>query len=255
MKNDISDIEKKYQCKNCNNQFNGDYCNQCGQSANTHRLDPHFLWHDLMHGIFHLDSGILFTIKQLVTRPGHAIREFLQGKRVKHFKPFSFVIVLATIYGFLFHYLIYEVQPVIKPDETLSIIENVVNWTISHFSFAILLFILSNTIASYKIFKMQGFNIVEHLVLNTYFRGLTLIFAIIMLPLLYYVGRKYGADTSTVYGIVFQMVDFASMYWCYSQFFNKPIKIFKLTVFTYLLMISINLMFGLIAGLIVSITH
>ena len=32
------------------------------------------------------------------------MREFLNGKRVKHFKPMSFVILLAGIYGLLSHY-------------------------------------------------------------------------------------------------------------------------------------------------------
>jgi Protein of unknown function (DUF3667) len=51
----------------------------------------------------HLDKGILFTTKELFTRPGHSIREFLDGKRVRHFKPISMVIILAGIYGFLSH--------------------------------------------------------------------------------------------------------------------------------------------------------
>jgi Protein of unknown function (DUF3667) len=248
-------MKKKNLCKNCNHHFDGNYCNQCGQSANTHRLNLPFVWHDLIHSVFHFDKGIFFTIKQLITRPGHSIREFIEGKRVNHFKPFSFVIVLATIYGFLFHYLIYDVKSIKKADNALSIIENTANWTISHFSFAVMLFIITTTISSYFVFKKQGYNVVEHLVLNTYLRGLSLLFAIIMLPLLYFMARNFGSDTSTVYGIVFQIVDFASMYWLYSQFFNKLTKTFGLTTLTYLLMLSTNLIFGYIAGYIVSIMN
>ncbi|QOG00887.1 DUF3667 domain-containing protein [Flavobacterium sp. MDT1-60] len=37
----------------------------------------------------------------MFTRPGHSIREFIEGKRVKHFKPLWLVAVLGALYGFL----------------------------------------------------------------------------------------------------------------------------------------------------------
>ena len=40
----------------------------------------------------------MYSGKQLFTRPGHAIREFIEGKRIKHLKPISLVIVLALVF-------------------------------------------------------------------------------------------------------------------------------------------------------------
>ena len=91
-------------CINCHKTFEGKFCNHCGQKGDSERLTFHSVWHDLQHGLLHFDKGIFFTIKELFSRPGHSIREYIEGKRVKHFKPISLVIVLATIYGFLFHY-------------------------------------------------------------------------------------------------------------------------------------------------------
>ena len=45
-------------CKNCNQKFNGHFCNNCGQPANTHKINSHFLWHDIQHGLLHFDKGI-----------------------------------------------------------------------------------------------------------------------------------------------------------------------------------------------------
>lgn len=59
------------------------------------------MWHDIQHGLFHFDQGIFYTAKQLFIRPGHSIREFIEGKRVEHFKPLSLVIILATAYGII----------------------------------------------------------------------------------------------------------------------------------------------------------
>src|SRR5215213_8947870 len=132
-------------CKNCNQPFVGNFCNHCGQAANTHKLSLHYIWHDLQHGLFHFDNGIFYTIKQLLTRPGHTIREFIQGKRVRHFKPLSLVVVLATLYGLLYHYFIKEifgVHPITTEDNITSAFEKMINWNIDHFAYTSLVLIL-----------------------------------------------------------------------------------------------------------------
>lgn len=64
-------------CKNCNHNFKGNFCNNCGQTANTHEINFTSILHEIQHGIFHIDKGILYTSKELFRRPGHTIREYL----------------------------------------------------------------------------------------------------------------------------------------------------------------------------------
>ena len=45
----------------------------------------HFMEHDLIHGVWHIDKGVLFTVKELILRPGDSVRGFIQGKRVGFF--------------------------------------------------------------------------------------------------------------------------------------------------------------------------
>lgn len=40
-------------CKNCKQHFKGHYCNNCGQPAETRKLDFHFLIHDIQHGLMY----------------------------------------------------------------------------------------------------------------------------------------------------------------------------------------------------------
>jgi hypothetical protein len=163
-------MQKTVNCKNCNNRFYGNYCNECGQKADTHKLNMHHILNDLQDGIFQLHNGITYTIKQLLTRPGHSIREYIEGKRVRHFKPFSFVIVCATLYGLLYHFLIpdsFQVNNVTTSDNFLNGYIKVINWSLDHFAYASLIMVISTTIASYHVFKKQGYNVAEHLVLNT----------------------------------------------------------------------------------------
>ena len=143
-------------CKNCNNKYEGNFCNECGQAKDTHRLNMHHIWHDLQHGLLHFDNGIFYTLKQLIIRPGHTIREYLDGKRVKHFKPASFVVILATIYGLISHFLIPDqihFETSLDFGNLFSVYEKVINWTLNHFAIATLLMVISTTIASYITFK------------------------------------------------------------------------------------------------------
>jgi Protein of unknown function (DUF3667) len=88
-------------CMNCNYNLVGNFCSNCGQSADTHDINVKSVFHELQHSIFHIDKGILYTTKQLFVRPGHTIREYIFGKRVKHFKPVAYIIILSTIYTLL----------------------------------------------------------------------------------------------------------------------------------------------------------
>lgn len=85
-------------CLNCGNDIENNFCSVCGQKTSTHRFSlKHFVIHDIIHGVFHLDKGFLFTIKELFTRPGHSIREYVQGKRVKHFNYFTLLLLIITV--------------------------------------------------------------------------------------------------------------------------------------------------------------
>ena len=89
-------------CLNCNKLIKSNFCPDCGQSAKTHRFSlQHFFVHDLVHGIFHLDKGFFFTIKELFTRPGHTIREYIEGKRAKHFNYVSLIIMIIALGHFV----------------------------------------------------------------------------------------------------------------------------------------------------------
>jgi len=243
-------------CKNCDNNFEGNFCNHCGQAADTHKVTMHFIWHDLQHGLFHFDNGIFYTIKQLLTRPGNTIREFIDGKRVRHFKPLSLVVVFATLYGLFYHFFfdkIYDIKAINANENVLGVYEKVVKWSTDHFAYSSLISILIITVVSYFVFKKQGRNFAEHLVLNTFFTGLTLIVSFIFLSVIYI------SDSEAIlkwYAFIYLLINFALICWCYIQFFNKlaKIKSFGLTIRAYIIVNCINITIGFIVGWAISST-
>jgi hypothetical protein len=240
-------------CKNCDSRVSGNFCSSCGQRADTHKLNMHFILHDLQHGLFHFDKGLLYTVKQLLTRPGHTIREFLEGKRVRHFQPLSIVFVLATFYGLLYHYLIFDhlhASLIERKDDITGASEKIVTWITEHFAFDGLILIITSTLVSYVIFKKRRYNLAEHLVLNTYLMGLFLIVSLLVFPIVYI----SGIAVTLQYGIVQQIFLLILMCWCYSQFFNNTpkVKIIGLTFVAFFITSLLNLAVGYFAGWIVA---
>ncbi|RPH33847.1 MAG: DUF3667 domain-containing protein [Bacteroidales bacterium] len=169
-------------CKNCNNQFDGKYCNNCGQSATVRSITFRFLWHDLQHGLLHVDKGFFFTIKELFTRPGHSVREYLGGKRIALFKPFSFLILIAGLYGFLYHYFDLNIVSSISNETTHSISKKINSFVSTHFSLVQLACLPCFSIATWIVFRNRNRNLAEFFVLNTYITGQRIIIQFLLLP-------------------------------------------------------------------------
>ena len=90
-------------CKNCGTTFTGFYCPRCGQSAKTRRLSLLNTIEDTVGLLTNLDSGILRTCTELFWRPGHMMRDYIQGHRKGYMKPLSLLFCVGTIYYFLIY--------------------------------------------------------------------------------------------------------------------------------------------------------
>lgn len=77
------------------------FCPACGQPTPVHRIDWHFLGHELEHSVLHMDRGILYTLKNLMLRPGHFIRDYIEGRRADHVKPMLLIMLMAAVVVFL----------------------------------------------------------------------------------------------------------------------------------------------------------
>ncbi len=93
---------KTTKCLNCGNEFEGNFCPECGQDAKTGRFTMHFVFENLLAAFISKDGGIWFTLKNLFTRPGAMIVEILQGKRRRYFSPFPMLFSVLTVYILLY---------------------------------------------------------------------------------------------------------------------------------------------------------
>lgn len=227
-------------CKNCNQIITGNFCIDCGQKSTVHRYSvKHFIEHDLIHGIWHIDNGILFTIKELFTRPGHSIREFINGKRIGYF---SFVTLLLLILGashFLSEYAQVKLSD-LMPESSKSALNKLEEFTKKNPKTILLLTIPFYSIFSFLWFRKSKLNLTEHFVLNSYKTiGESLI------ALLFVIITIFIANVE-VLTIVYSLISLSSIFyafWFYRQFFStygyskKSLMIRSLgVVFSYILL-------------------
>jgi len=89
-------------CLNCQTEFSGHFCPNCGQKASTRRYSWSYVFSkDFLSDIFNFDRGFLHTLKDLSYRPGHLINDYLQGKRKTYFNAVGFLLVVLAIEALL----------------------------------------------------------------------------------------------------------------------------------------------------------
>lgn len=208
-------------CKNCNFEFEGKFCPQCGQKAKIKRISTKSVFDDIRRSLIHYDQGFLFTILQLLRRPGHAIREYLDGKRVMHVKPVKFLL-WATALNFLVFHLVGLDKEIMETLVTRQA-GNKVGMQFSKYIFdhpAITIFLMIPNIAlcSWLYFRKSGFNYAEHFVLNAYLMGEVSMFGVVLNPAMKFLS---GGPSFLYYKIGLQSVIWIGYIgWSYEQFFR-----------------------------------
>lgn len=162
-------------CKNCLRDFDGKYCPHCGQKADTERITYHSLAHEIPHSIFHIDKGIFFTMKELFVRPAPSMREYMAGRRVKHFKPLAYVLILTAVTTFASHlvdgYLLKKgVESTISVEPSLlnKVLANTSHFFDKYPSFFYFFMIPVVSLLTWLFFRKSSYNYWENVILNTY---------------------------------------------------------------------------------------
>ena len=204
-------------CLNCGNPITDKFCPKCGQRATIHRYSlKHFVEHDLIHGVWHVDNGILFTIRELFTRPGHSIREFINGKRVGYFSFVTLLLLILGISHFLGEYAQIKMSD-LMPESSKGVMNELQEFTKKNPKTTLLLTIPFYSSFSFLWFRKSKLNLTEHFVLNSYKTiGESLIALLFVIITIFFSNIKV---LTNVYSIIsFSTIFYA--FWFYRQFFS-----------------------------------
>lgn len=75
-------------CLNCGAELVGSHCHQCGQHAHVHRTMG-AVFHDILHGVLHLEGRTWSTLAKVALRPGELTRRYIAGERRRFVSPMA----------------------------------------------------------------------------------------------------------------------------------------------------------------------
>lgn len=243
----------EHNCLNCNEPSAYNYCQNCGQKSSTHRYSlKHFLEHDVIHGVWHVDKGVLFTIKELFTRPGHSVREYVQGKRVRFFNFISLLLIILAASAFAAHYNHIKLTD-LMPQASKATMTSLEEFTTKYPKIVLVITIPIYSLFSFIWFKRAGLNFTEHIVLNSYKTAAELIIALTFtavtifytnIKVLIFIYYFFVVFLSFIYGI-----------WFYAQFFSKYNYSRKAVIFRAIMIPVSYMLISMIVGVVMAILH
>ena len=81
----------------------------------------------------HFDKGILYTIKELLIRPGKSVRDFIGDNRSSLLKPIIFIIITSLIYSIIEHFFHLESSYINAKDLGNESIAMIFKWMQNHY--------------------------------------------------------------------------------------------------------------------------
>lgn len=88
--------DQPHTCANCDERYVGNYCPRCGQAANTQRFTLRNAIVNFLELWGLANSVFTRTVVHLILRPGHMIRDFLNGHRQPYFPPIRMLFIVVA---------------------------------------------------------------------------------------------------------------------------------------------------------------
>lgn len=90
-------------CDNCGTllNINARFCHQCGQDTHGHKKPLFHFAEEFLESLFHFDTKVVNTFKDLILKPGYATKNFNLNRRARYVPPFRLYIFVAAIFFFV----------------------------------------------------------------------------------------------------------------------------------------------------------
>ncbi len=163
-------------CKNCKADVHQKYCPHCGISAELPRINGQYIINEVAQ-VFNFNKGILFTIREMVLRPGVSIRRYFHIDRNSLIKPTLFIIICSLMYSITQEFITGD--SLSKNTETVNIdsstsllVDQLFDWIEKNFGYTL---IFISVIISFWVkifFKKSAYNFYEILMLVFFTMGI-----------------------------------------------------------------------------------
>ncbi|MCB0278185.1 MAG: DUF3667 domain-containing protein, partial [Calditrichaeota bacterium] len=97
-----------HQCRNCQAEITGPYCQQCGQKQNDGRIYFKDIWQHIVDEVLAVDGPLLNTIRGLTVAPAELCRRYIGGERIRYTKPLQYFLMMFIFYFLVSHLLNFD---------------------------------------------------------------------------------------------------------------------------------------------------
>ncbi len=206
-------------CKNCETQFEGNFCNHCGQNAGVHRFHFSYFLKETFFSSLDIENGFFNTLKVLAIRPGKAIREYLEGKRVSLYVPGKFLLLIGAVATFIaIRYEVYLSEDVGGMYSSKSFLPNLEQFLMFAEEYTTVINVITVpvfAIVTYLVFRWLKYNFTEHLILNIYITAQQLAILVVAAPII-----LIWPNSKEEVILAYSIVTIAYNFWVYKAFFQ-----------------------------------
>jgi len=159
-------------CKSCGAEINQNYCPNCGHPKKLNRINGKYVLSEI-GSVLNFDKGILFTIRELLLRPGQSIKKFILDDRNRLVKPIAFIIISSLIYT-LFQQLLHFEDGYINysiGDEKSAML-SIFDWISNNYGYTNILMAFFIAFWIKIFFRKYNYNFFEILILLFFLMGI-----------------------------------------------------------------------------------
>ncbi|MFK7807804.1 MAG: DUF3667 domain-containing protein [Saprospiraceae bacterium] len=232
----MSEQNKFQKCVKCNSKVETLFCSTCGHPQKLKRINSQFILSEI-GSVFNFQKGILFTIRELLIRPGASVRKYIHEDRKLLVKPISFIILCSLAYSVLQRYLQFEdgYMNYSGFDWGGSAISFIVNWISNNYGFANVLMAFFMALWIKLFFRKYDYNYFEILILLYFVLGIQMLMGAIFGIAEHFSGVENLLDNCILVAVLF-------VCWGIARFFDgrKVLNYFKAGVCYMLGIFSFN---------------
>ena len=233
-------------CKKCGTEFQGNYCPNCGTPYMLPRINGQYIVKEI-RSVLNFDKGILYTIRELILRPGMNIRIFIQEDRNRLVKPIIFLILCSLIYTLTQRVLHFE-DEYMKSDVRDSAAIKIYEWVRTHYGYANIIMGVFIGLWTKILFRKSEFNLYEILILIFFIMGMGMLFYTLF-GIAESLTRLKILHLGSLIGIIYSA-------WAIGSFFNKhKVSSYIKGFFSYLLGWMTSIILVMVIGILIDLIN
>jgi len=177
-------------CLNCQKKYEGNYCPNCGQPKDPGRLELRYFGTRFLQDVLDFNRGWLPTIAGLTIRFREMVQGYLSGRRVGIISPLKYAFIMNALYLVLEKFK--DVEAPDSLNKAREVYEGAFSFQVGfvfgklmtrYGSWIILPIILCLALSSRMIFSDRRLYMAEHLAIQSFVLGQSILFSTVYLLL------------------------------------------------------------------------